>query len=172
MNTKAQNPASPKRQFDKVCEILDANHRDPQRLIPILQAIQHEYRYLPKPIMQFVATSLSLSPAHVFGVATFYSHFALEPKGKYVIKVCDGTACHVKGSMGLLEALQKMLKLNDGQTTTPDLLFTLETVSCLGACGLAPVMVVNEDVYGQLTPQRAQEIIDSYVAKEKSHGEN
>ena len=171
MNANAQPAVSPERQFDKVCEILEANRRDPQRLIPILQAIQHEYRYLPRPVMQFVATSLRLSPAHVYGVATFYSHFALEPKGKYVIKICDGTACHVKGSMGLLEALQGRLALKDGQSTTPDLIFTLETVSCLGACGLAPVMVVNEDVYGQVSPQKAVEIIDSYAAKEDAHGD-
>ena len=82
------------RKFEKVCEILDNNGRNPARLIPILQAVQEEYRYLPEEIMTYVATSLGISPARVYGVATFYSHFALKPKGKYIVRVCDGTACH------------------------------------------------------------------------------
>jgi len=147
------------RKFEKVCQILDHHERQPSRLIPILQEIQHEYRYLPQDVLVYLATSLSLSPAQVYGVATFYSHFTLEPKGKYVIRLCDGTACHVKGSNGILEKLQKHLNLDDKRKTTPDMLFTLETVSCLGACGLAPVMVINEDVHGQMTPDKALEIV-------------
>lgn len=156
------------RQFKKVCEIIDRYDRDGTKLIPILQAVQEEYRYLPRPILNYVANSLDLSPASVFGVATFYGHFALEPKGKYIIKICDGTACHVKGSTALLEVLQKRLKLTNEKNTTEDMLFTLETVSCLGACGLAPVVVVNEDVYGQVSLERAVEIIDEYEAREKN----
>jgi NADH-quinone oxidoreductase subunit E len=154
------------RKFEKVCEIVDQNDRNAARLIPILQAVQAEYRYLPEEILAFVATSLGISPARVFGVATFYSLFTLKPKGKYLVRVCDGTACHVKRSMDVHEVLSRKLNLRDGRDTTPDMLFTLETVNCLGACGLAPAMVVNEEVYGQLTPEKAREIIDEIIYKE------
>lgn len=155
----ARDVALSARQFEKVCTILDQYGRDPAKLIPILQGVQAEYRYLPQEVMTYVATALGLPPARVYGVATFYSHFALEPRGKYVVRLCDGTACHVKGSEGLLEAVRKHLRLAEGKKTTPDMLFTVETVSCLGACGLAPVMVVNDDVHGQLTPEKAVEIV-------------
>lgn len=155
------------RKFDKVCRILEKHERDESRLIPILQEIQGEYRYLPEEVMTFVATSLGISPARVFGVATFFSHFALKPKGKYVIRLCDGTACHVKGSMGIYEALKDRLKIKEGVTTTEDMLFTLETVSCLGACGLAPVMVINEDIHGQVTPEKSIELVNEIIKKER-----
>lgn len=155
------------RKFEKVCEILDRYDRDSAKLIPILQAIQEEYRYLPEEVMTYVATSLGLPPARVYGVATFYAHFAMEPKGKYVIRLCDGTACHVKGSNPILEALRKKLNVTEEQKTTPDMLFTLETVSCLGACGLAPVVVINEDVHGQVTSEKAIALVDELMAKEK-----
>jgi NADH-quinone oxidoreductase subunit E len=154
------------RKFEKVFEIVDQNDRSAARLIPILQAVQAEYRYLPEEILAFIATSLGISPARVFGVATFYSLFTLKPKGKYLIRVCDGTACHVKRSMDVHDILCKKLNLREGKDTTPDMLFTVETVNCLGACGLAPAMVVNDEVYGQLTPDRAKEIIDEIIAKE------
>ena len=144
------------RKFEKVWEIVDQNGRNAARLIPILQAVQAEYRYLPEEILAYIATSLGISPARVFGVATFYSLFTLKPKGKYLVRVCDGTACHVKRSMDVHEVLCRKLNLRDGRDTTPDMLFTVETVNCLGACGLAPAMVVNDEVYGQLTPERAE----------------
>jgi NADH-quinone oxidoreductase subunit E len=152
--------------FSKVCEILDRFDRQPSKIIPILQAVQEEYRYLPEEILTFVATSLGISPARVFGVATFYSHFSLEPKGKYIIKVCDGTACHVKGSAGLIDVIRRELGLSEKEHTTEDLGFTLETVSCLGACGLAPAVVINDKVYGQVTKPQMKELIDEYKAKE------
>ena len=154
------------RKFEKVWEIIDQNGRDSSRLIPILQAVQAEYRYLPEEILTFIATSVGISPARVYGVATFYSLFTLKPKGKYHVRVCNGTACHVKRSMDLHKIIQKKLDLRDGKDTTDDMLFTVETVNCLGACGLAPAMVVNEDVYGQLTPDRAGEIIDEIIKTE------
>lgn len=154
------------RKFEKVWEIVDQNGRNAARLIPILQAVQAEYRYLPEEILAYIATSLGISPARVFGVATFYSLFTLKPKGKYLIRVCDGTACHVKKSMDVHDVLCRKFNLRDGRDTTPDLLFTVETVNCLGACGLAPAMVVNDEVYGQLTPERARGIIDEIVVKE------
>lgn len=159
------------RKFERVCEIVDENGRKAERLIPILQSIQTEYRYLPEEILTYVATSLGISPAKVFGVATFYSHFTLKPKGKYLVRICDGTACHVKKSTFLLETLKKRLGLGIGEDTTPDMLFTIETVSCLGACGLAPAMVVNEDVYGQLTPGDALKIIEGILLNEEAANE-
>ena len=154
------------RQFQKVCEILDKYHRDPAKLIPILQQVQHEYRYLPEEVLTFVATSLGLPPARVFGVATFYAHFALEPKGKHVIRICDGTACHVKQSLPVLHALREKLGTTETSKTTADMLFTVETVACLGACGLAPVVVIDEQVYGGITPERAVALVDEIKAQE------
>lgn len=156
------------RKFKNVCEILERHDRSPARMVPILQDIQKEYRYLPEEVLTFVATALGVSAARVFGVATFYSQFTLEPRGKYVIQICDGTACHVKGSMDIHEALADHLGLDEGVETTSDLLFTVETVSCLGACGLAPVMTVNGDVHGELKPQDAVAIVQEITEKEEA----
>jgi NADH-quinone oxidoreductase subunit E len=155
------------RRFEKVCQIIERHGRSPARLIPILQAVQDEYRYLPQEVLTFIASALDVPPARVFGVATFYAHFALEPKGKHVVRLCDGTACHVKGSIPILEEIRKTLKMRDKQKTTEDMLFTVETVACLGACGLAPVVVVNEDVHGQMTPANAKKIVEDTAAQEK-----
>lgn len=163
MSTAVLDDLGTIRQFQKVCQILERHKNDPAKLIPILQAVQEEYRYLPEEVLAYVATVLGLPPARVYGVATFYAQFALEPKGQYVIRLCDGTACHVKGSAGILEALRERLGLSEERSTTPDMLFTLETVSCLGACGLSPVMVINEEVYGQVTPERAVALVDAII---------
>jgi NADH-quinone oxidoreductase subunit E len=166
LSSLSSSPTSPSRKFQKVCEILAKHEHRASRLIPILQAVQDEYRYLPEEVMTYLATSLHIPPAEVYGVATFYAHFALAPKGKYVLRLCDGTACHVKQSIPILEALREKLRVSEARPTTEDLLFTVETVSCLGACGLAPVLVVNEQVYGQVTPEAACSIVDAIVAKE------
>lgn len=155
------------RQFTRVLEIIGKYGHDKQRLITILQEVQEEYRYLPQQVLTYIATALDMPVAEVFGVATFYAHFSLEAKGKYVIKVCDGTACHVKGSTKLIDALKKKLNLNNEKHTTDDMLFTLEAVSCLGACGLAPVMVVNEKVYGEVSVIKCEEIIDEIQKSEQ-----
>jgi NADH-quinone oxidoreductase subunit E len=154
------------RKFQKVCDILAKHEHKASRLIPILQAVQDEYRYLPEEVMTYVATSLRIPPAEVYGVATFYAHFALAPKGKYVLRLCDGTACHVKRSIPILEALRAKLRLSEDKPTTTDLLFTVETVSCLGACGLAPVLLINEQVHGQVTPEHACKLVDEILVKE------
>ncbi|MGA3009463.1 MAG: NAD(P)H-dependent oxidoreductase subunit E [Terracidiphilus sp.] len=156
--------------FEMVCQILNRYARRPSGLIPILQAIQHEYQYLPEEVLTYVATSLNIPPARVFGVATFYAHFALEPKGKHVIRICDGTACHVKQSLPVLNALREKLGTTEKSTTTTDMMFTVETVACLGACGLAPVVVIDEQVYGQITPARAVALVDEIKAMESSLG--
>ena len=154
------------RKFGRVCEIVDKYDRNPSKLIPILQEVQKEYRYLPEEVMTYVATCLDMSPARIYGVASFYANFALEPKGKYVVHVCDGTACHVKGSGLIKEALFEKLNLSGKKPTTDDLMFTVEAVSCLGACGLAPVMTINEKVHGQMTVESAEALIDDILAKE------
>ena len=133
----------------------------------ILQAVQEEYKFLSKDMISYVATSLGVPPSRVYGVATFYAHFSMKPKGKYLIKLCDGTACHVKKSHSVLNALLEKLHLSDEKRTTDDMLFTVETVSCLGACGLAPVMLVNDEVHGQITPEQAVELVDGILAVEK-----
>ena len=152
-------PEETSRKFSRVLEILEKNNNNPARLIPILQQVQEDYRYLPEEVLTFLATSLNLPPAHVYGVATFYAHFTLVPKGKHTVKLCDGTACHVKGSEKILHALHKELKLSDVKHTTDDMLITVETVSCLGACGLAPVLVIDEKVYSKVEPEQAVALV-------------
>ncbi|MDR3195743.1 MAG: NAD(P)H-dependent oxidoreductase subunit E [Endomicrobium sp.] len=146
--------------FEAVCRILEENNFDKSRLIPILQSVQEEYRYLPEEVMSFISSSLSVSPAVVYGVATFYSHFALKPKGKNIVRVCNGTACHVKKSAAIIDAIRKKLGLKENENTTKDMMFTIESVACLGACGLAPAVVVNKNVYGQMTPDKVVGLID------------
>ncbi|MBQ4122927.1 NAD(P)H-dependent oxidoreductase subunit E [bacterium] len=149
-------------------EILEECGSKKSNLIAILQKIQEIYRYLPEEAMTYIGTKIEdLSPATVFGVATFYAQFSLEPKGKYEIKVCDGTACHVRGSMPVLNAIKSRLDLTDGKMTSKDGLFSLETVSCLGACGLAPVVVINEKVYPQMTSDAIKIVIDTLLKEER-----
>jgi NADH-quinone oxidoreductase subunit E len=155
--------------FNKVMEILERYDRSESKIIPILQAVQEEYRYLPQEVLTFIATSLGVSPARLYGVATFYSHFSLEPKGKHIIKMCDGTACHVRGSSAVIEAIRKRLNLTSKKITTDDMMYTFETVSCLGACGLAPVLVVDDEVHGQVTPEQAMALLDKIDAEEKDN---
>ena len=147
--------------YDKADEIIRAYGAAPASLIPIMQDIQAEYRYLPAELLTYVAEKIGVTKAKAYSVATFYENFSFEAKGKYVIKVCDGTACHVKKSMPVLAALYKKLGLSAQKHTTDDMMFTVETVSCLGACGLAPTMMVNEDVHPRMTPEAAVALIDS-----------
>jgi len=154
---------------DEIDDIIEARGNNQSSIISILQDIQEKYRYLPVEILEYVSEKMDISPAKIFGVATFYENFSLEPKGKYIIKICDGTACHVKKSIPVLEALRKELNLSEKKHTTDDLLFTIETVSCLGACGLAPVITVNDEVHGKMTPEKAVDIIKG-LKEETSNG--
>ena len=149
-------------------QILANNNNDPSRLIPILQQIQEMDKYLSKEAIEQVAVELDIPVSHIYGVATFYAHFSLNPKGKHIFRLCDGTACHVKKSHGILNKLYSKLNLSDENRTTKDLLFTIEIVSCLGACGLAPVMVLDEHVHGQCTPEKAESLIDEVIANESA----
>ena len=147
--------------YSKLENILINHEFKSCNIISILQDTQETYRYLPKEIFGYLSEKLGVSTAKIYSVATFYDNFSLEPKGKYVIKICDGTACHVRKSIPILDRLRKELKLSEAKITTDDLMFTLETVSCLGACGLAPVITVNEKVYGAVTPEKASEILNA-----------
>lgn len=135
-------------------------------IIAILQTIQEHYHYLPEVVFPYLAAKLDMSEARIYSVATFYENFSLEKKGKYVIKFCDGTACHVRGSVPILERVRSELGVTAQKKTTDDQLFTIETVSCLGACGLAPVMTVNDEVHPAMTPDKAMEVIYSLKVKE------
>ena len=147
--------------YTKTDEIIEHYGPKAASLIPIMQDIQAEYRYLPGELLTYVASKIGVTEAKAYSVATFYENFPFEPKGKYVIKVCDGTACHVRKSVPVKEALMKELGLNAKKHTTDDMMFTIETVSCLGACGLAPVMTVNDEVHPKMTPDLAIEVIQN-----------
>ena len=148
----------------KLDEIIQSFDSKKSNLIAILQKVQEVYRYLPEEAMIYIGTKVEgLSPATVFGVATFYAQFSLEPKGKFEIKVCDGTACHVRGSMPVLNAIRAKLNMQAGQLTSENGLFSLETVSCLGACGLAPVVVINDKVYPQMTSDAITIVLDTLI---------
>ncbi len=140
--------------YKKADEIIASHSREARSLIPIIQDIQEEYRYLPPELLDYVAKQLGITEAKAFSVASFYENFSFDQKGKYVIKVCDGTACHVRKSTDILATLRKELGLSDKKCTTDDLLFTVETVSCLGACGLAPAITVNDHVHPKMTPEK------------------
>lgn len=153
--------------FSKIDEILKECNFEKSKLIAILQKVQAVYRYLPTDALEYIGNKIEgLSPATVYGVATFYAQFSLEPKGKYEIKVCDGTACHVRGSMPVLDAIKNKLNLKDGKLTSENGLFSLEIVSCLGACGLAPVVMINEKVYPQMTSDAISIVIDTLIKEE------
>lgn len=156
------------RKFERLQEIIESHGGRVSHLIAILQEVQEEYRYLPEEVLTYIATAMNISPATVYGVATFYTQFSLIPKGKYVIRVCDGTACHVRGAEPIHFALREDLALPKGDSTTPDMQFTVETVSCLGACGLAPVVVINGDeVHGQTTPESILGAVKEIASREQ-----
>jgi NADH-quinone oxidoreductase E subunit len=138
-------------------------------LIDILHKAQGLYGYLKKDVMDFIAEEMNVPTAHIWGVATFYHYFNLKPIGKYVISVCMGTACYVKGATDVLDAIKKELKVKVGDTTS-DGMFTLQEARCLGACGLAPVIMVNNKIHGELTPKKVLDIIAGYRKSEKAAG--
>ncbi|MDF2675360.1 MAG: dehydrogenase [Clostridiales bacterium] len=147
--------------YSKLDTILKNHEYKTNRIIAILQDTQEVYRYLPKEIFTYFSEKLGISRAKIYSIASFYENFSLEPKGKYVIKICDGTACHVRKSTPILDKLRRELGLSEEKTTTEDLMFTVETVSCLGACGLAPAITVNDKVHGVMTPEKVMEILNT-----------
>ena len=168
-NTKGESTIMPEPfDYSVVDEAVDKCGCKTSAIIAILQTIQEHYHYLPEEVFPYLSERLGMSEARIFSVATFYENFSLEKKGKYVIKFCDGTACHVRGSVPILERVRTELGVSEKKKTTDDQLFTIETVSCLGACGLAPVMTVNDVVHPAMTPDKAMEIIYSLKVKEES----
>lgn len=145
--------------IEEMDEILQKHEYEARNIIAILHDTQAKYRYVPREVFPYLSKKLGISTAKIYSVATFYENFSLEPKGKYVFKICDGTACHVRKSIPILERLRKELGLSEKKLTTDDLLFTVETVSCLGACGLAPVLTVNDQVHAAMTPDKTSELI-------------
>ena len=150
--------------YRKTDEIIQYYGPKPASLIPIMQDIQAEYRYLPGELLTYVASQIGVTEAKAFSVATFYENFSFEPKGKYIIKVCDGTACHIKGSVQIQEWISSALGIKSGETDKNGT-FSLETVACLGCCSLAPVMSINGRVYGKLDRKNTIKILKEYEAK-------
>ena len=155
---------SPAQEFDltKLDPIFDAyKHVERGALIPVLQAAQEAYGYLPAPVLEEIAVRLNVPISQIYGVVTFYAQFHLEPRGKHVVRTCQGTACHVRNASRILESLRNTLGVGPGGTTE-DLQFTLETVACIGACSLAPVMMVDHDTHGRLKPDLVPKILENY----------
>jgi NADH:ubiquinone oxidoreductase subunit E len=143
-------------------DVIIGQHKDEKwGLIPLLQDVQEEFGYIPPESIEPIAEALKMFPSQVQGVITFYAGFTLKPKGKYVLKLCRGTACHVKGSRSIIRLMQKELDLKEGETSS-DYQFTLETVACLGACFLAPAMMVNRTYFGKLAPSKVTSILAEY----------
>jgi len=152
---------APEKQQEKVNQVLKKHQHDESRLVDILQDIQAEIGYLPKEALEEAGKGLGVPLSRVYGVATFFKAFSLTPRGRHLINVCLGTACHVRGADKVLESIEKALKIKTGQTTK-DLRFTLETVNCVGACALGPMVIVGEDYHGEMTPEGVAAVLKEY----------
>jgi len=159
MSTRVQEKASKIQK--KVDKIIERYNQDKSMLIPILQDIQQEYEYLPREALLCVRDKLKVPLPRIYAVTTFYRAFSLRPRGRHVIQVCLGTACHVRGAPRILEEIERRLNVKPGGTTE-DLNFTLETVNCLGACALGPLMVVDGRYFGRMTPSKVEKVIKEY----------
>ena len=148
-------------QLTKLNEIINKHRGKPGCLIPVLEEAQVALEYLPVCVQKKIARELNLPLSRVYGVVTFYSFFTMTPRGKHTVRICLGTACYVRGGKAISETLEKEFNIKEGETT-PDRMFTLETVRCLGACGLGPVLVVDEDVHGRVKPGKVREILSQY----------
>lgn len=140
--------------------VLDKHGNDKAKIIAIMQDVQERYRYLPQEALEYIAKKLNMSESKLYGVATFYGNFSLDAKGKYVMKVCRGTACHVRKSGNVLQALYDATGTSEQKPSSDDGMFTLEIVSCLGACGLSPVVMVNDTVHASMTPEKARALVE------------
>ncbi len=149
--------------FEKLAQVIQDHKEQKGALMPVLQEAQNIFGCVSEDVQKIIAEGLGVTLSEVYGVATFYSQFSLQPKGKYVCGVCLGTACYVKGSQAVLDKLCEELEINAGDTTK-DGKFTVQATRCLGACGLAPVMMINDDVFGRLTPAEIPSILEKYKA--------
>ncbi len=150
--------------WETFSDIVEKHRNKKWGLIPLLQGVQERFGYVPPETIESIAEALNLSPSHVQGVITFYAGFSTEPRGRCILKVCRGTACHVKGGKNILRIIQKDLDLQEGETS-PDYQFTLETAACLGACFLAPAMMVDREYYGKLNPTKVTSVLGEYRKK-------
>ena len=156
----------PKTKVAELHAICAERNNDPGELINILHDAQGLFGYLPPEVQQVIAAELNIPVSRVYGVVTFYSFFTMTPKGKYPISVCLGTACYVRGAENVLEEMQRQLEIKVGETT-PDGLFSLDCLRCVGACGLAPVVMIGGKVYGRVTPEKVRDILSDYYLKEQ-----
>lgn len=162
------NDMIPDMRYAALDEMLVKYQGSTGKIIPVLQETQGIFGYIPEEAIKTIAAALKVPSSEIYGVATFYGLFHLQARGRNIIRVCTGTACHVQGSGKILEAIKKSLDLPAGMMTTDDLLFTVEPVACLGACGMAPVIMVNEDAYGRITPDEVPEILAHYKEKDEN----
>ena len=146
-------------ELDKIIEEEFSN--DKENLIMILQAIQRRYNYIPRPTLTYLSEKIGIPLSQIYGVGTFYSTFSLEPRGKNIISICLGTACHVRGGQKIRDTIEESLSIRDGETTQ-DMRFTLESVRCIGCCSLGPVVKINEDIHGRVTSDNAKKILGNY----------
>lgn len=158
---EVRDPVDVPENFDKLKEIIDEYREKRGSLIPVLQKAQDIFGYLPLEVQKFIAEGMNVSLQEIYGVSTFYAQFTLKPKGEHTIGLCMGTACYVKGAKSILEKVKEEIGIDVGDTTE-DLKFTLEATRCLGACGLAPVMMIDDNVYGRLTVDKIPDILKQY----------
>ena len=146
-------------ELDNIIE--DEFDNDKENLIMILQAIQKRYNFVPQPALAYLSTKINIPYSKIYGVATFYSTFSLEPRGRNIVSICLGTACHVRGAERIHERIEEKLSITDGQTSS-DKRYTLESVRCIGCCSLGPVVKINEDTHGRISPDEVDKILDHY----------
>jgi len=161
MNEEQSVPGGPTPEIDfvELDDLIEKDfEKDKENLIMILQAIQKRYTYLPEPALNYLATKIGIPISKIYGVATFYATFKLKPRGRNIISVCRGTACHVRGSQQVFDKVEKELDISDGETTK-DNRFTLETVRCIGGCSLGPMVKINDDMYGRLSSEKIKKIL-------------
>lgn len=149
-------------ELEKVDSILERHNREPSSIIAMLQDIQAEANYLPGHALRYVAENLDIPLSKIYGLATFYRTFSLQPRGRHLIYVCLGTACHVRGGVKIKERIERDLNIKAGETT-PDLMFTLETVNCVGACALGPVVIIDDQYHGQMTQPKVASLLKKYA---------
>ncbi len=148
--------------FNWVDEIIAQYGKTRTSLIPVLQSVQTRFKYLPEDIMSYIASQMALPLSNVYGVATFYAQFSTEPKGKHIVQICDGTACHVRGSKALIDKIRKEYQLSHEKHTTDDYFLTLETVACIGACAMAPAIIIDGHIYGHMTTETLEKLFNEF----------
>lgn len=161
MNAKAETVVNEEIDLSQVDLIVEPYLNKKEMVIPVLQKVQEHFGYLPRKAMEQVSLRMRIPLSRLYGVATFYAQFKMKPRGRFIIRVCKGTACHIQGSPKIAERIEDTLGIEGGETTD-DLKFTLEEVACIGACALAPVIMINDDPHGRLSPDKIEEILNSY----------